>query len=94
MAKKIVEIEVLVATAPFDEGGRHYEPGDEFEVPANWQRDFVHEEIVNQKGGNRVCFMQPEIQEDKAKKIEYKPGRRVLLPVSLEAAAPATPEKA
>lgn len=84
MAKKTVtrEVEAYTVTSPFDEGGKHYEPGDEFIVPADWTRDTVHEEVVNQKGGERICFSFPEIQEDKDKKIAYQPGRRVLLPLS------------
>lgn len=84
MAKRIVEreVEIYTVTAPFDEGGKHYEPGEEFEVPANWTRDTVHEEIVNQKNDSgRVCFMQPETPGDDTGK-GYKPGRRVLLPLS------------
>lgn len=89
MAKKTVtqEVEAYTVTAPFDEGGKHYEPGDEFIVPAHWTRDTTHEEVINQKGGERICFTQPEIEENKDAKIAYVPGRRILLPISEPATA-------
>ena len=77
MAKRIIttEVEIYTATKPFDFDGRHYEPGDEFEVPSDWKRDAAHEEITG-----RLTFLVPAIE--KTKENPGRDERRLLLPVT------------
>lgn len=76
---------LLVAYAPFELNGEHYEPGDVFTPPADWQRDDSFEEFraVSRKNsaGNEigVAFVYPgEIIDRKTKERQY---RRAVLPL-------------
>lgn len=65
----------IVVIAPFDQDGKHYEPGDTFTIPEGWK--FVPQEGVF----NSMKFV---INSDRPDLDEGDTSRSVILPIRAE----------
>ena len=84
--KKVINKEVtnLVAFAPFEFGGKNYEPGDAFNLPAGYVRDTAFDEFRSIERKNKgeheigMAFLAPPVIDPGRKEPTE---RRSILPV-------------